>query len=119
MLQLMLKRSPKGEPAWQVEEVLLKSTSQTVTEQIEKLKALEAKVGTAKAAYLCVLIDDLLAEAYPYAVELYDNLRNDSVVFLVFTSCDPKMSEQIDKTLHNVQRFGIAPLTPDDAIAYG
>lgn len=118
MLQLMLKRSPPGEPAWQVEEVLLKSTSQTVTEQIEKLKALEAKVGAAKAAYLCVLIDDVLADAYPYAAELYDNLRNDSVVFMVFTSCDPKMSEQIDKTLHSVQRFSIAPLTPDDAIAY-
>ena len=118
MLQLILKRSPIGEPGWQVEELLLKSTSQTVTEQIEKLKALEAKVGEAKAAYLCVLVDDLLGDAYPNAAELYDNLRNSSVVFMVFTSCDPKMSEQIDKTLHTVQRFRIPPLTPDDAIAY-
>jgi hypothetical protein len=118
MLQLVRKRSPVGEPAWQTEEVLLKSMSQTVTEQVEKLKVLETKVGTAKAAYLCVLIDDLLADAYPYAAELYDNLRNDSAVFMVFTSCDPHMAAQIDKTLHSVQRFSIAPLTPDDAIAY-
>jgi hypothetical protein len=118
MLQLMFKRSPKGEPDWQMEEVLLKSTSQTVTEQIEKLKALEAKVGKPKTAYLCVLIDDLLADAYPNAAELYDNLTNSSVVFMVFTSSDPKMSEQLDKTLHTVQRFRIPPLTPDDAITY-
>ncbi|HLF12562.1 MAG TPA: ATP-binding protein [Gammaproteobacteria bacterium] len=118
MLQLMLKRYPEGEPAQGVEEVLLKSSAETVTEQIGKLKALEANVGAAKAAYRCVLIDDLLADAYPHAAALYDNLRDASPVFMVFTSCDPKMAEQIDKTLHNVQRFNIAPLTPDDAIAY-
>jgi hypothetical protein len=119
MLQLMLKRSPPGEAPWQMEEVLLKSRSQTITEQIDKLRAIEAKIsGAAKPPYLCVLIDDLLADAYPQAAELYDNLRNHSVVFMVFTSSDPRMSEQIDKTLHSVQRFSIAPLTPDDAIAY-
>jgi energy-coupling factor transporter ATP-binding protein EcfA2 len=118
MMQLMLKRSPVDESPWQIEEVLLKSTSQTVTEQIEKLKALEVKVGAEKAAYLCVLIDDLLADVYPSVAELYDNLQTSSVVYMVFTSYDPKMSEQIGKSLHNVQRFRIPPLTPDDAIAY-
>jgi len=119
MLQLIQKRRPAGEPVWDVQELFLKSTSETVTEQVEKLKALEAKVAAAaKPAYLCVLIDDLLAEAYPYAALLYDNLRNDAVVFMVFTSCDPEMSKQIEKSLHTVQPFSIAPLTPDDAIAY-
>jgi len=28
------------------------------------------------------------------------------------------MGEQVAKSLHTVQRFSIAPLTPDDAIAY-
>lgn len=119
MLRLMLKRYPKDQPAPKVEEVLLKSSSQTVTEQIEKLKTLEVKTDAEKAPYRCILIDDLLAEAYPYLAELYDNLSHqDASVFMIFTSCDPKMAEQIDKSLHSVQRYSIGPLTADDAIAY-
>lgn len=118
LLQLMLKRCPEGEPKWHVEELLLRSSKDTVTEQVEKLKALETKITAQNEQYLCVLIDDLLGEAFPYAEDLYDTLTENAAIFLVLTSCDPAIAEQIDKALHTVQRFAIAPLTPDDAIAY-
>lgn len=116
LIQLMLKRYPKGEPARGAEEVLLNSSRETVTEQVDRLKELE--IPGVPAAYRCVLIDDLLADAYPFAEVLYDKLIAASPVFMVLTSWDPRMSEQIEKTLHTVRRFPISPLTADDAIAY-
>jgi hypothetical protein len=118
LLQAMLKRTPPGEPDWHVEELMLKSTTQTASDQETLLKALEPKVIDAKAQYNCILVDDVLAEAFPAVVQLYDSLVSKCVVFMVFTSYDPKMAEQIDKSLHSVQRYPIAPLTPDDAVAF-
>lgn len=118
LLQLMLSCTPEGEPGWHLEELWLKSRTQTVTEQIELLKQTEKSVLATGAMYSCILVDDLLAEAYPYVAQMYDNFLGKCVVFMVFTSFDPKMSEQIEKAFHPVHRFSIAPLTPDDAIAY-
>jgi len=118
MLQLMTARTPPGDPAWRVEELFLRSKFDTSSEQVDKLKALEARVTAANEQYNCVLVDDLLADAYPYAMQVYDNLTAARVAFFVFTSCDPAMSSQIDKAWHNVQRHRIAALTPDDAISY-
>lgn len=118
MLKLMLSRYPKDEPGRGVEEVFLRSASETMTEQSDKLKALEGNGSVTKAAYRCILVDDLLTEAYPYVVQLYDKLQKDCAVFMIFTSYDPKMAEQIDKSLRSVQHFRIAPLTADDTIAY-
>jgi len=119
MLQIMLARYPEGDqPDAGVEEVFLDSRSETVSEQREKMQKLEADVEAGKSAYRCILIDDLLADAYPDAAKLYDKLRQNSSLFMVFTSYDPKMAEQIKKSLRPVQRFNIAPLTPDEAVAY-
>jgi GTPase SAR1 family protein len=118
LLQGMLKRTPPGEPDWHVEELMLKSITQTASDQATLLKALEKKVIDTNAPYNCVLVDDVLADAYPAVTQVYDNLLEKCVVFMVFTSYDQKMAEQIEKSLHNVQRHAIAPLTPDDAIAF-
>jgi len=114
----MLKRTPAGDPEWYLGELLLKSSNQTPTEQGDLLKALEAKVVDSKAPYACILVDDLLADAYPFVAQVYDNLRNVCVVFMVFTSCDAKIAAQIDKSFHNVRRVQVGPLTPDDAMEY-
>jgi len=118
MLQIMLQRYPEGELASGVEEVILDSNSETVSEQRGKMKKLEADGEAGIPAYRCILIDDLVADAYPDVAKLYDNLRQESAIFMVFTSWDAKMAEQLDKTLQNVERFNIAPLTPDEAVAY-
>jgi hypothetical protein len=118
MLQIMLQRYPEGEPANGVEEVILDSRNETVSEQREKMQKLEADGEAGESEYRCILIDDLLADAYPDVAKLYDKLRQDAAIFMVFTSWDAKMAEQIDKSLHNVERFNIAPLTPDEAVAY-
>jgi len=118
MIQMMLERTPQGAAAWQVEELFLNSTQQTLSEQLDKLKALESKVIADQREYVCILVDDLLAEAYSGIATLYDNLLSQTVFFLVFTSWDPKMPEQIDKALHFVHRFSIPPLSPDDAVAF-
>jgi hypothetical protein len=114
----MLKRSPAGESPWQVEQLDLNSNKQTANEQIDALKVLEAKVVADNPEYVCVLIDDLLAEAYPTAENVYDKLIVNSVVFMVFTSCDPAMKAELGKALHSVRKYPIEPLTPDDAITY-
>jgi hypothetical protein len=118
MLQMMRQRSPKDEPAWHLEEALLNSTQQTLTEQLAELTALETRVIASQQDYVCILIDDLRADAYAGVTTLYDKLRNHAVVFMVFTSWDAGMQEQLDKTLHAVHRFSIAPLSPDDAVAF-
>jgi hypothetical protein len=118
LMRQMLKRTPSGASPWRVEELRLKAMTQTPSKQIELLKAFETNVLAAKAQYNCILVDELLADAFHEVTQVYDNLRNECVVFMVFTSFDPKMAEQLDRSLRNVQRYSIAPLTPDDAIAY-
>lgn len=118
MMQSMLKRTPPDEPAWHVDELLLNSITQTGNEQGDQLKALEARVVAAKAVYTCILVDDIRADAFPFVTQVYDTLREHCVVFMAFTSYDPKMADQIDKSLHSVEHYRIASLTPDDAIAY-
>ncbi len=118
MLRLMIERTPAGQPAWDVRELLLDSGNQTANEQGDLLKALEASIVAAKAPYVCLLVDDLLADAFPFTTQLYDRLLNSCVLFLVLTSYDPKMTATIDKSLHNVERFQVLPLSADDAIAY-
>lgn len=118
MIQMMQLRAPQGGSAWVVEELLLNSTQETVDEQGARLRALEAKIIGQPPEYVCILVDDLRADAYANVAAMYDNLLNHTVVFIVFTSWDPKMPEQIDKALHPVHRFEIPPLSPDDAVAF-
>jgi hypothetical protein len=124
MLQLMLDRTPAGAEPWHVEELLLDSMKDTAIQQSEQLKVLQKRVLDAdpKIKFLCVLVDDLLADAFPFAEDLYrtlTGLTSGRRVFFVMTSCDePKMSAQLAKTLLSVQRYKIDALTPDDVIAY-
>jgi hypothetical protein len=118
MVQLVRKRTPSGVADWHVDELFLRSANNTVAEQVASLEALEARVTAAAAPYNCVLIDDLLADAYLNVTSLYDKLTSQRVVFLVFTSSDSAMSKKIDSGSHNVQRHALGPLSPDDAIAY-
>jgi hypothetical protein len=118
MLQLTRKRTPVSEPEWNVEELSLRSIGQTVTEQAALIKALEKKILDKKAMYNCVLVDDLLADAYPYVTQMYDTLTAEFVAFIVFTCFDRKIAEHIDKSLHTVKKYEVEPLSPDDAMAY-
>jgi hypothetical protein len=118
MIQLMARRLPDGDPPWAVRELMLKSDRETATEQIERIKTFDATLQAVNDPYVCLLIDDVVAEAYPQIAKLYEQLQERFIVFLVMTTCDPAMGAKLDQAVYSVRRYPMPPFTPDDAVAY-
>lgn len=117
LMQTMMSRQPVGQSPWVVVELQLNAEAETATEQAAKIQGIEKKLLDAKAEYCCILIDNLRADAYRFALEMYDKLE-ETTAALFLTSSDDAFGAQVAATRQAVQSFKIPKLAPDDAVAF-
>jgi hypothetical protein len=117
MMQIVKKRQPLGESEWVIYEINLDATTEAASDQAAKIQEVEKRILAEKPEYCCVLVDDLRADAYRFALQTYDKLT-DTTAIMFLTSSDAAFGAQVNNTRQAVQHFSIPRLTPDDALAF-
>jgi hypothetical protein len=117
LMQIIMRRQPVGQSPWELIELTLDAASETATEQAAKISGIEKKLLDEKPEYCCILVDDLRADAYRFALQMYDKLV-DTIAALFLTSSDGAFGAQVAATRQTVQSFKIPRLTSADAVAF-
>jgi len=106
---------------WHVKDPWSNKEFSSSGDQIAEIDKLQAELcrETQEGDYCCILIDNLVEGAEVRALEMFDELGKDRIVFLFLLTSDLQISKKFTcNSKHQLLPFVTRQLTPDDAIAF-
>lgn len=111
---------PTGLGQWYIEDSWSSRFFASAEDQKVELGKLQDKVSKANNRYNCVVVDNLLPGSLNRAVQMYDEIRVERVIFLFLVSKEPELFKELSgegKTIIT-PRFNMVPLAADGAVAF-